>query len=187
MMVLEKINAFIRKLTTREFQIYSIILISAMFLLIITVDFKLYRSSRRLYKKITILNDEREEQVKEILARGAQIKQQKEEMNRILSEDLDFKIAGYFNTVLKKLNLAQKKVTEIATQNDIDALYRESTLQVRLSEMDMKQLTELLQVFEANERISIKQLEIIASTKKPNTIEVQLTLTTMLLKAFGES
>ena len=132
------------------------------------------------------MNDDREERVKEILTQGTLIKQQQEEMNRILSEDLDFKIAGYCNSVLKKLGLLNKKVTETATQTDVDQVHRESTLQIRLEEMNMKELTELLQVFENNKRIYTKHLEIAKSTKRPNTIDVQLTITTMLLKTFSE-
>lgn len=187
MIFFDKIRTFISSMSQREFQIYSLSLIGGMFLFIAIVDVQLYRKSRALYKKIRTLNDTREDRVREILSQAALIKQQQEEMNRILSEDLDFKIAGYCNSVLKKLGLLNKKVTETAAQTDVDKSHRESTLQIRLEEMNMKELTELLQVFENNKRIYTKQLEISKSTKKPNTIDVQLTITTMLLKTFSES
>lgn len=183
----EKIYTFIASISPREFQLYSIIAASVLVVFIVGIDIQFYRKSRTLLKKIKTLNDEREERVRDILTQGALIKQQQQEMNRILSEDLDFKIAGYCNSVLKKMGLLGKKVTETATQADIDQTHRESTLQIRLEEMNMQELTELLQEFENNKRISIKHLDIAKSIKKPDTIDIQFTITTMLLKTFSET
>lgn len=183
----DKIYAFISSISPREFQWYSLAVFGSIFLFIAFTDIQFYRKSRALLKKIKTLNDDREERVKTILTQGAFIKQQQEEMNRILSEDLDFKIAGYCNALLKKMGLLNKKITETATQADIDQTHRESTLQIRLEELNMKDLAELLQEFENNKRICIKHLDIAKSSKNPNTIDVLLTITTMLLKTFSES
>lgn len=186
MTFLEKIRTFISSMSQREFYIYGFSIIGGMILFVFAVNVQLYRRSRVLYRRIKTLNNDREDRVREILNQGALIKQQQEEMNRILSEDLDFKIAGYCNSVLKQLGLLNKKVTETATQTDIDQTHREGTLQIRLQEMNMKELTELLQIFENNKRICIKHLDITKSGKRANMIDVQLTITTMLLKTFSE-
>jgi len=187
MIFFNKIYTFISSITPREFQLYGISAFCALLLFVVVADIQFYRKSRVLLKKIKTLNDEREERVRDILTQGTLIKQQQEEMNRILSEDLDFKIAGYCNSVLKKIGMLNKKVTETATQVDIDQTHRESTLQIRLEELNMKDLAELLQEFENNKRISIKHLDIAKSSKNPNTIDVLITITTMLLKAFSET
>jgi len=185
--IFEKVQNILQRLTERQFQILIGVVVGISLLFIAVFDIQLYRLSSRLKARIKKLNVEREERVRDILTKGAYIKQQKEEMDRLLKEDVNFKIAGYFNVILKKLGMARKKTTETTTQTDIDAVYRESTLSTRLDEMDMKELTELLQVLENNKRISIKRLEIFASTKKPNAIDVQLTIATMLLKTFSET
>jgi hypothetical protein len=187
MNILDRIRQFISKMSFAEFRLYSIVFLSCVVVLVIGVDIQVYRKSRALLKQIKRLNDEREEEVRTVLQKGAFIKRQQEEMNRLLSEDLDFKIAGYTDTVLKKLGLSGKKIMDAATQSDIDQTYRESSLQMRLEDMNMRDLTKLLQAFENNKRISIKQLEITKSSKRPNTIEVQITISTMLLKTFSES
>lgn len=187
MIIFEKIHHMLVKLNERQFQLFIAATLGVSFLFITFFDIQLYRVSRKLKIKIRKLNIEREDRVREILIKGNHIKQQKDEMDRLLKEDVNFKIAGYFNVVLKKLGVAKKKTTETTTQTDIDAVYRESTLSARLDEMDMKELTELLQVLENNKRISIKRLEIFASSKKQNAIDVQLTIATMLLKTFSET
>ena len=48
--------------------------------------------------------------------------------------------------------------------------------------MNMKELTELLQAIEQNPRISTKRLEIIKAKKDSKTIDVQITITTLLPK-----
>jgi uncharacterized protein YlaN (UPF0358 family) len=187
MIIFEKIQHILQKLSERQFQIFIGTVVGISLLFIALFDIQLYRLSRQLKTKIKRLNIEREDRVRDILTKGGYIKQQKEEMDRLLKEDVNFKIAGYFSVVLKKLGMARKKITETTTQTDIDVVYRESSLAARLDEMDMKELTELLQVLENNKRISIKRLEIFASTKKPNAIDVQLTIATMLLKTFSET
>lgn len=187
MIIFEKIHHILQKLTERQFQLFIAGVVGISLLFITFFDIQLYRISRQLKAKIKKLNIEREDRVRDILTKGTHIKQQKEEMDRLLKEDVNFKIAGYFNVVLKKLGTTKKKITETTTQTDIDTVYRESTLSVRLDEMDMKELTELLQVLENNKRISIKRLEIFASSKKQNAIDVQLIIATMLLKTFSET
>ena len=46
----------------------------------------------------------------------------------------------------------------------------------------MKEFTELLQEIEQNSRIATNRLEITKSKKKPKTIEVSLTISTLLPK-----
>ena len=167
----------------KEFQQYLLIFLGISFLLCTGISFQLYRTTSALSKRIIEINDEREETVQEILEYSADVKHQQEELNRILSEELDFKIAGYFNKLLEGLGITDKQVSiETPSQVRIDDTYRESILRAKFDTMNMREVTELLQRLEKNKRISTKQLEIVTSSKQPGTLQVQLTIATMLLQ-----
>ena len=120
--------------------------------------------------------------MKRILTRAASVQQQRKEVDAILEEDKDFKIGGYFKDVLTKLVLTSKKAVESPSQIDREGKYRESILNVKFTDMDMKQLSELLNEIEKNKRIFTKELEVTTSRKTPQKIDVNLTIATLLLK-----
>ncbi len=173
----------IHQLDSKEFQRYTLIFLGVCVLLFIGLSVQLYRITSTLSERIVQINDEREDTVQEILEYGADITHQQEELNRILSEELDFKIAGYFDNLLQDLGIANKKVSiETPSQTRIDDTYRESTLRAKFDGMNMKELTELLQRLEKNRRIATKQLEVTQSPKQSGLLQVQITIATMLLQ-----
>ena len=99
-----------------------------------------------------------------------------------LAKDTDFKIGGYFKNLLTKLNLRDKEIAEETSTSDLEENYRKSELNAKFEDMTMKELTELLQEIEHNSRIAMERLEITKSKKQPKTIEVNLTISTLLPK-----
>ena len=99
-----------------------------------------------------------------------------------LAKDTDFKIAGYFLKLLTKLNIKDKEVAEETTTTDLEENYRKSELNAKFEDMTMKELTELLQEIEQNSRVATNRIDITKSKKKPKTIEVSLTISTLLPK-----
>jgi beta-lactamase regulating signal transducer with metallopeptidase domain len=67
---------------------------------------------------------------------------------------------------------------ESSSQIDHDT-YRESILKVELSDMNMKQLCELLDELNKNKRINTKELEITKSKTAKRSINVALTIATL--------
>lgn len=101
-------------------------------------------------------------------------------MDEIIAQDPNFKIAGYFEDVLNKLGLASKKSSKLeVTTPAQEGRYQETVLNAKLSDMSMKELTELLKEIEQNKRVFAKELEITASKKTANTIDVNITIATL--------
>jgi len=177
------INQFIAGLDEKSFYKYLLATLAA--LLIICAGFIYYYYSSISYwkKQINEINFARDD-VKRIIDRDEEVLKQREEVNKMLQEMPDFKIEGYFNDLIAKLGLTQNKVTSpnIAYGEGGDKEYREVLLTTQFDNLNMKQLTELLNEIEQNSRIYTKELEITKSKKTPNTIDVSLTIATLQRK-----
>ncbi len=179
---IEKIRIFIERIETKDFYKYTGIFLGISIILAGLIVFRFYRQINYLTKRIDDINEAREEQVRIIRQDALQVQQQQAEVDAILAEEEDFKIGGYFKNLLTKLNLTEKQVAEETATIEREDDYRESELNAKFEDMNMKQLTELLQEIEQNKRISTKKLDITKSTKKPDTIEVTITIGTLLPK-----
>lgn len=184
MMFIEKVRTFFDTMETKTFRYYVAGYGAACFLIFCGILYYFYTDTTTLQRKIKNLNRERVERVRAILESAQQIEEQRATVEAILSQNPDFKIAGYFKELLAKLNLKNKEIQEAesTTTTDREDNYRETELNAKFEDMSMKNVTELLQALEQNSRISVKQLEITKSKKKPKTVEVQITITTLLPK-----
>ena len=182
MTIIEKIRALVEDLETKDFYLYIGIFLIICSILAGGIVFQYYRKINYLKKRITDINDYRENDVRIIREQAAQVKQQRTEVDAILAEDINFKIGGYFKDLLVKLELTNNKIAEETAHVDREDNYRESELDAKFEDMNMKQLAELLQELERNRRISTKRLEIIKSKKKTDTVAVRITIGTLLPK-----
>ena len=181
MTFLEPIKNFINKTDSKTFSYYIIGYVAGSALLCICIIFYYYRSIGALQKKIKNINVAREE-VLVILEKESSVRQQRSAVEETLAKDTDFKIGGYFKNLLIKLNLKDKEIAEETSTADLEEKYRKSELSAKFEDMSMKELTELLQEIEQNSRIATNRLEITKSKKKPKTIEVAITISTLLPK-----
>jgi hypothetical protein len=144
-----------------------------------------YQSSRVDYwkKRIRDANEYREG-VKAIIAKDLSVSSQRDEVDKMLNENPDFKIDGYFAELLTKFKLIDGHATQrtVSYADRGDSKYREVLLNAKFDTMNMRQLCELLDAVEQNKRIYTKELEIIKSKKVPNTIDVNLTIATLQAK-----
>ncbi len=176
---MEKIQAFLDRLDEKRFYQLLLIFLSFIALAMLGTMFYHYRNVRKLKQQINTVNETREE-VRVILDKAQHVKKERKEIAAILAQDPNFKIAGYFQEILTKLGLTNKKASkEEVTTPAQEGQYQESVLNVRFSEMNMKELTQLLQEIEQNQRVFPKELEITASKKTPNSIDVNLTIATL--------
>ena len=187
MMLLDPIKAFINKTDQKTFYTYLIAYGATCSVLFVLIIFYYYSSTGALEKKIKNINSSRGE-IFVILERFALIKQQQAIVEEILSKDPDFKIAGYFKDLLIRLNLKDKEdPTEVINTTDLEDNYRKSELSAKFEGLTMHDLTRLLEEIEQNPRVATERLEITKSIKKPKTIEVNLTISTLLPKIEGTS
>lgn len=185
MKFLEPVNAFINKLDLKTFYIYMIAYGAGCFVLCILMVFYYYSEIGSLQKKIKNINAYREE-VHEIFEKYAIVKQQQTIVEEMLAKDPNFKIAETFGKFLAELHLTEKENSkpEIST-TDLEENYRRIELSSKFADMTMQELTLLLEKLEQNPRIATNRLEITKSKKKPRTIEVSLTISTLLPKIEG--
>ncbi len=178
MEIIDKIYSYISNLEEKRFYQYSAGILGFITLLMFAFMFQYYRSVRFLKSEIVRINESREK-VQTILDKGQIVKREQREIDAILAKDKNFKIAGYFEDLLAKLGLSDKKASLEVTTPAGEGKYQETILTGKFTGMTMKELTQLLQELELNKRVFIKELEITASQKIPNTIEATLVVATL--------
>ena len=181
MTFLEPVKNFINKTDLKTFYAYIAGYGATCLVFLALLIFYYYSSVHSLQKEIKIVNAFREE-ILEILEKNELIKQQQAIVEEILAKDPNFKIEGYFEKLLAKFNLSDKKDGRIITTTDLEGNYRKSELSAKFENMTMQDLTYLLEEIEKNPRIATEKLEITKSKRKPKTIEVDLSISTLLPK-----
>ena len=183
MQVMQYIKDFIRNLDEREFLRYLAVVLGS---LVLVLGFLIFFNSSKvnsLQLRLKRINKQREE-TREILQKHAIVKQQQAEVDAILAKDPTFKIKEYFTGIVAELNLIQNntKQAEVSEPQDLDNGYSEVKLNAGFTDLNMKQLCELLYKIEQNERIYTKEIVITKSLKTP-TIDVTLVVATLQPKA----
>jgi len=146
--------------------------------IILLVGYIRYSYIEQSTARLNDINEQRE-RIKIILTSAQRVKKQRQEVDAMLAKDENFTISGYLETVLKKLHLSDKTTIGEHFQVDLENGYRESTRNIKLTGMNMKEVCELLRELEQNERIYMKELEITRSSRQPQTIDVMLSVATL--------
>jgi cell division protein YceG involved in septum cleavage len=179
MQILNKVQTYFNSIEEKRFYQYLIGLIAIIVLVTAGIVFQYYRSVRSLKREITRINEERQE-IRTLLEKAQIVKREQKEIDAILAKDENFKIAGYFEDIVGKLGLANKKASDAQVTTALqEGKYQESVLQAKFSGMTMKDVTELLQEIELNKRVFTKELDITKSAKKEGTIDATLTIATL--------
>lgn len=179
MKILNNVQTYLNTIDEKRFYQYLIGLGVIITVIIAGILFQYYRSVRSLKAEINRINEERTE-IRSLLSKARIVKKEQKEIDQLLAQDENFKIAGYFEDVIAKLGLANKKAADIqVTTPAHEGKYQESVLQAKFSGMTMKDVAELLQEIEQNKRVFTKELDIVVSPKKPGTIDVTLTIATL--------
>jgi hypothetical protein len=178
MNVLEKVHTYFEQLDTKAFRNYAL---TAGLIYLGLICFFLYRhisSVRSLQQRMGYLNVQRQD-MQVLLARYGVVKNQQTEVDKLLEKDKDFKIGGFFNTILNTLGIAKLKSREPETSKELlDNGYTEVKLYASFNAMDMKTIATLLDKLEQNARIYTKEVEVY----KPNgatTLNLNLIIATL--------
>jgi hypothetical protein len=182
MELLDSLKATLDQLTEKQFRTYVFAAIGGFFILILLIFFYYYRSSSSLYKQLSDLNTLRSKTVKDILATAERIKKQKEKIDAMLADDQDFKFGEYLENVLAKLRLSEKKDIGQKQEADVNGKYVEHIYDIKLNDINMKQLAEFLLEIEKNRRVYTKKIEITKSKTTPNSLEANITIATLFPK-----
>lgn len=179
MNIITSLYASINAIEARRFYYYLIAFLALTTLISTGIIVQYYRSISALKKEVKRVNEYRR-QAQDILTRAQEVDHQRLEVNTLLMQDPNFKIGGYFKEILAALNLTQKKKMETTQTLERNDDYIEHTLNAQLVDINMKDLTILLERIENNPRIFTRDLEIKRSEKIPGTIDVTLVIATLL-------
>lgn len=182
MKFIKKINNIFDALSTNRFYLYSGIFIGIMFLIHGFIIFNHYNSITYFKQQIEDANNLREEEIQKLLTRTEHVRKQQEEFDTLLAQDPNFKLGDYVEKLISELGLNSNIETMSKTQTEREEKYREEIRVLKLTNINMQQLAELLEKIENEPRINIKSIEITKSKKKPNTIEVLLTIAALQQK-----
>lgn len=176
---LKNIKNYIDNLDQQQFKRYIIIFFTILTLIIGLILFFYFRSISTLETKIATINSKRRE-IRELLARYELVKKQQKSVDQLLEKQQDFKIVDFFEGILKKLQLngAQMQEPQTTSESILDG-YTERTLYGNLSNLNMKNLADILNAIEQEERIYTKEIEIDRSTTKPNAINAKIVIATL--------
>ena len=176
---LEKLQSWIQNLDEKRFYQYTVGCMAFLALSTFGLMFYYYRATHSYYQKAIQINESRD-QVKVLLDKMQHVKQQQRRVDELIAQDENFKIAGYFEDLIASNHLAQKKASKIeVTSPAHEGKYQESILNAKFAAITMQDLTQLLQDIEQTKRVYIKELDIVASKRTPQTIDVALTIATL--------
>lgn len=179
MIILKQLQDFFEQLDQKQFQRYVLIFFSIIILSIGFIVYRYFTTISHLQRQIQEINKQRTT-VKELLERYEIVKQQQAEVDALLEKDKDFKIAGYFNTIINNLNLTQNKTREPETlSEELENGYTEIKLYASFNNLNTQKLAQLLDTLEQNERIYTKELEIYKPEDQTTSINVNLSIATL--------
>jgi len=176
---LDALKTFINNLEEKQFYLYLSGFFSAMALIFVLGIILFYRDVAYYKKQLVLLNEQREE-IQLLLQKNFRVEQQRTKINQLLSENENFKIGGFFEDLLTRLQLTNnKESTRPLSADTVSGEYRESILEARLVNITMQQLCTLLDDMHTNRLVYTKEIEISKSKRIPRTIDVTLTIATL--------
>lgn len=181
MKILQPIIDFIKNLDKKQYYRYGILFLSATALILGIMIYVYFSKVNTLRQKIKRINIQREN-TRAILEKHERVIQQKIRVDEILEKDKNFKIKQYVPLVIQELNLTQylSKIGEV-TDEDLNNGYIEERLDVYFNNMTMKNIVDLLNALEKNERIYTKELSINKTLKSP-VLDVTIVIATLQIK-----
>lgn len=179
MNIVVSLKEYITNLNKREFYRLLMIGFGILCVIVAVILYLHFRWLHTIERKLKRINQLRTE-TRTILEQHETVKFQQQEVDVILEKDPTFKIKEYFTSVTKEFGLEKNMVkpAEVSEPQDLNNGYSEIKLEASFTDLNMKQLTNLLYKIEQTERIFTKELVINKALKSP-TIDVTLVIATL--------
>jgi type II secretory pathway component PulM len=179
MVFFDSVTNFINNLDQESWYKYLAIT-GAIFLAAVGVILYFYYSGiSQEQERIATINESRQE-VKTILTKAIRVQKQRAEVNALLEEDPNFKIKQVLQEIMNNIGIVADFVGD--TKIDHENNYQEEIVTYQLNGITMKQLAEFLNEIDENKRVFTKELDITKSKRVPHTIDVNITMATMMPK-----
>lgn len=177
----ENLETRIAQLDKKSWYTYLGITGAILFAIIGAILFYYFTATSNWQQTITGINETRNE-VKRLLARADRVQKERAEVMALLEEDPNFNIKAYMQELLERIGIAGNMSAENVVVTSSDDNHQVDVATYQLSGITMKQLTELLNELENNKRVFTKELDISKSKKVPRTIDVGITIATIMPK-----
>lgn len=177
MIVISRIRDYIVSLDNKQYRIFVLIFLSVT---VFVASYLIYRKYN-IYKELqVVLNDvnKQRKRTQNILQQSKDLKKQREEVDLLLSEDKNFRILDYFNRLTQELNLISASPAYVSSPKDLNMSYNEVELSCSFSNINTKQLVQLLEAIDKNRRVYTKELIVEKSQKSP-MIDIKLIIATL--------
>lgn len=174
----ENLRLYIERLDEKKLLTY---MASALLIYALICGFIIYRFYANVgyYKARSATINKKRQELRDILTRLERVQKEQADVDALLDADRDFKIGGYFNDVMQKLNIMQNKTREPDTTSELlENGYTEVKLSASFANLSTQKLTELLLTIQDNPRIYTKEL-IVHQPNGARTINVTLVIATL--------
>ncbi len=152
MELINKLKDFLNTIDQKTFYKYLTALIGFFLLIMFGLIWRYYSNIDTLLTKIKNVNRQRIE-IQNILTELAQVKLQEREVKELLDKDKNFRIAEFLHTIVKELDLTKNLSKDPdPIENELENGYIEVKLDPSFTDLDMKQLTDLLYKIDQNEK-----------------------------------
>ncbi len=181
--LLARIESFLATQNSSMFRNYILVYIGTFSVLCGGLIFYYNYRTAAMIKNIRTLNTKRV-QVQELLSKELTIREQQNLVDELIQQDKNFLIMHYFETIAEQLNLTNKLQEKPRLTTNEPAMlkskgYSELILEIKLDDLNMWQVTQLLEELEKNKRVYIKNLELESNPDTPPTVSLLLTIATL--------
>jgi type II secretory pathway component PulM len=177
----ENLETRIAQLDKKSWYTYLGITGGILFAVIGAILFYYFTVTAKWQQQIENINETRLE-VKRLLDRAERVQKERTHVMKLLEEDPNFKIKEYIQGLLEQIGIAGNVSAQNVAPTTTDDNYQVDVATYQLLGITMKQLTELLNELENNKRVFVKELDISKSKKVPRTIDVGITIATIMPK-----
>ena len=169
---------FVQELDRREFYRYLAIAGGLFFLTLGIIFFFQRRQIKELDRRLSNVNKQRHA-VRKILQGHAAVEKQRHAVNAILELEPNFRIKEFFQLAVKDLGLTRAMIKEpVVLDNDLGNGYTETQLESNFKKLDMKQIADLMDKIEQNNRLFTKELSLTKSRFAPK-VDATLVIATL--------
>lgn len=177
----ETLETRISQLDKKTWYTYLAITGGILFAIIGAILFFYYSSVSRWEQRIAEINESRQE-AKRLLDKAERVHKERAQITALLEQDPNFKILEYIRDVLERTGIAGNVSAESVVPTTGDDNYQVNVATYQIMGITMRQLTEFLNELEKNPRVFTKELDISKSKKIPRTIDVGVTIATIMPK-----
>lgn len=168
---------FFKRIDKKDLKRYVAMYVACFGLFVGLIVYRYVNQISHYQIQIKQLNRARKD-LQSILTDYNQVKQQKDQVDKILKKDKNFYLQKFFQDLIKELKINQKAVTSLVSQK-LQNGYIEESLQIRFSAITMQQLCQFLEKLETNQRVYAKKLDISSKGVQSRSISVSFAIATL--------